>query len=363
MRPVIVNHRARSIPPLEDTFSSDDPRLPLALSILNRLRDAGIPIEERAGTDFEDGWEELFRTHAGLTAFDPQRSWVNIVNGESAGQIPLGDQGSITEALDLPTGDHSAVAFYGPRPETVGIGHSSMGVDIPYWRYESFRHHAGRFMTTAGFHPDDAQATDIESLDIVRSGERFFIKTTASKRLPATTGHLVREANPRHPDLTDERIEFDSMSWGWAEVNLEGQSDSLLVQQYVPMRYEYRFFVIDGRVVTGAGCIEEHTPFDIPADQAGGFDTRVREHRGQDSDVVDDPELVSTLVNFAVAVASDLDAEADEDELNAYTLDVALGPDDKPLVVELNPIDVAGFYACDPYAIASHFRQAFLEEQ
>lgn len=328
----------------------DGARHSAAKAVLRDLTSAGLIVEESGRADFEDGWEDAFRTHAGLVTFDPAHTWLRVINGGSdLGLIPLGDQRHHQSLESLQT-EYPEVNLYGPEPTTVSFGHSRMGVDIPYWDYGAFRHHARRFVTTAGFAPDDPAAADIRALGIVRSGERFFVKTTASKRLPATAASLV-----------DGRIEFDSWAWEWANVSMEGTAGSLLVQEFVPMRFEYRFFVIGARVVTGAGCIEEHTPFDRRAREQGRFDSRAREHRGP-SATIDDPELVARLRDFALEVASDLDAESGEGELDAYTLDVGLGPDDEPLVIELNPIDVAGFYASDPYEIASHYRHTFLEE-
>jgi hypothetical protein len=119
------------------------------------------------------------------------------------------------------------------------------------------------------------------------------------------------------------------------------------VQGFTPMRFEYRFFIVDGLPVTGAGCITAHTPANHRWEP---FDTRVQEHRGDPtSPVIEDGALVRRLTTFAASVAKQWMAE--RPELGTAVIDVALDEHDEPLVVEFNGILNAGLYASDPRAV------------
>lgn len=144
------------------------------------------------------------------------------------------------------------------------------------------------------------------------------------------------------PEVVRERLlaEMD-----WTYVRLEGQRDSLLAQEAIDMQWEYRLFVVDGTLVTGAGCIEEHTPLDRIAGVA--FDTRVRRHRGHlggtPSDIEDRPDLVHSLLDFGLEMA--------EEHGGTTVIDVALNAaTGTPVVVELNDLPNSGLYASDHWA-------------
>jgi hypothetical protein len=123
-----------------------------------------------------------------------------------------------------------------------------------------------------------------------------------------------------------------------------------MVQESVPMRFEYRVFVVGHVPVTGAGCVEERTPLD--RDPAEAFDPTVREHRGApDEPACARPQVRDTLVSFARLVAAELHREVPA--MRDYVLDVALDDGDRPLVVELNARENAGFFACDPWTVVA----------
>ncbi|WP_411839761.1 ATP-grasp domain-containing protein [Paracoccus sp. ME4] len=143
-----------------------------------------------------------------------------------------------------------------------------------------------------------------------------------------------------------------SMVLGKYEFDLErisGDRDNVLIQEVIPMTHETRFFVAGGEVVSGAGCIEEHTPLDREAGQ--GILPPVFELGRNEGERVRDEGVAERLVAFAREAAAMIVAE--EPELRNFVLDAAIGPDGASVLIELNPIVGAGLYANDPVAIAN----------
>lgn len=143
---------------------------------------------------------------------------------------------------------------------------------------------------------------------------------------------------------------FDRLDW--VAVRLEGGHDALLGQDMIDMRFEYRCFVVDGSVVSSAGCVEEHTPFDADPRSALGapFQTVLREHRGHLTDdenpAVDQPELAAHLLAFGRRVA--------REHGGTVVIDVAIDfTTGQPVVVELNELPNSGLYASDPWLVAT----------
>lgn len=120
----------------------------------------------------------------------------------------------------------------------------------------------------------------------------------------------------------------------------------LQVQEYIPMEFEYRMFVTNGVVRTGAGNVEYHTPLDNP--ERKQFFTQLERKRNSGEELSDEAELVSRYVKFGQAVADELATEGFLD----YTLDVAVNADTgEVVVIEMNSLTNSGLYACDPVLI------------
>lgn len=144
--------------------------------------------------------------------------------------------------------------------------------------------------------------------------------------------------------------EFDGTYNGWCAsdmfmLTLHSSAD-LLVQEYIPMEFEYRMFVTNGVVRTGAGNVEYHTPLDNP--ERKQFFTQLERKRNSGEELSDEAELVSRYVKFGQAVADELATEGFLD----YTLDVAVNADTgEVVVIEMNSLTNSGLYACDPVRI------------
>lgn len=147
---------------------------------------------------------------------------------------------------------------------------------------------------------------------------------------------------------------------GMTLIRREGDRGAFMVAAHVPMCHEYRIFVVDGVPVSGAGCIEEHTPLDrVPG--SGPFSTLTRADRRDDDEV---PEhrygTVRTMIEAARPIAAAL-AEAGAPHCvvdmavtdEAAVTDQAVGSaSQRPVLVEVNTIENAGLYASDPYTVA-----------
>ena len=219
----------------------------------------------------------------------------------------------------------------------------------PLLLHPTLRQHGGRWMAVAGYtdEPGELPADqDVVELALTRARkgiERLVVKFAASK-----TGLTVIDL---HPEMSREDVHdaLMSSSDGWELIRLAGRRRTLLVQDWIPMAYEYRLFVVDGRIITAAGCVEEHTPYSRP-DVDTRFDARLRERRGNqitaelDTPVVERPDLVTRFLLAGVPIAARFDG--------TVSIDLALDAErDEIVVVELNTLPNAGLYATDADAV------------
>jgi hypothetical protein len=148
------------------------------------------------------------------------------------------------------------------------------------------------------------------------------------------------------PTVVAKRL-MDAMDWDF--VRLSELKDSVFAQDRLPLEYEYRLFVVDGEVISGAGCVEEFTPLDRRA-TSGPFDVRVRRLRGhldqgEPSTLKTRLEIVSPLIRFGRKVA--------KEHGGTVVIDVAMDASTgKPVVIELNAMSNSGLYASDPWIVA-----------
>lgn len=212
-----------------------------------------------------------------------------------------------------------------------------------YPALQAFARHAGRTIAVVSHDEGDSPLVAAVHELFVRGEETVRVKVVARPKYG-----MYRVPRPATLALGAMR-EALWAECGYALEHLRRLPGAFLVQQEIPMRYEYRLFVVDGRPVTGAGCVDRHTPLDCRA----AFDTAVERERG-DGSVVQEPDIVATLVKFGATVASEVGVELPR--LSEYALDVALGPDDQPLVVELNGLRNSGLYASDPSLVIAALR-------
>lgn len=275
--------------------------------------------------DIEDFWEDLARTAAAIRAARElgtdfiDCSSQSAKNTWTAGQMPfrLGPVFVAEEASH--------------NPDTL--------IDHPI-----VNKHGGRFMRLAGYTDEPGElAADDDVVQIAHSRARAGVERVVIKMADSKKGIFTLDL---HPTITEQEISEQLLGdddFGWVFIRLAGREKTMLIQDWIPMACEYRLFVVDGQIITAAGCIEEFMPYSrLTVDQ--DTDLRLRRNRGnsviggQASDLVEDPETVDALLAFGAGVAEEFDG--------TIVIDVARNAEtDELIVVELNTLPNAGLYA------------------
>lgn len=307
------------------------PPSPVVARLLRRWEHVlGVAVPSSDG-DLEDFLEDAFRLDATLAALEPLDGVYVTTDGVRARYI-LGTE-------ERPVEQFPPWRVLGPTLRR----QAAHGTELAdrYSELTVFARHAGRAFVLCSHASEDADSELVAALVALSSSgcRRAVIKTTIPKYslvvvdLPVGLG-------------PDEARRLCSDVLGWALVHLDGVPKAFLVQAFVSIVDEYRLFVVGHEVVTGAGCVDEHTPLanDAP------FDPKLRSERAARSVVRVDRAARDALVEFGKTVAGELALELPE--LEEYVLDVAFA-EGAPAIVELNGLDNAGLYAADPYRLAS----------
>lgn len=283
--------------------------------------------------DYEEFVEQVFRLEAALDSFGARNTWL-VISLDTGTAVNAGT-GETRPAADL-----QHLPRYGVQPNRrhQEIDMEQARLASAYYRYEAFRSRAGRRVAVCGFGLEGAGA-ELGDVLAAWSGDgvrKVFLKSVEAKQfvfgadLPA--GFHAEQAG----SLMYRELDCNAM---W----LDGRPESIIAQEFVAMEYEYRVFVVGNTVTTAAGCIEEFTPLD---NQGYPFDHQLRRHRQEQTPVDAEPSIAGVLVNFARNAVDALTLEVPG--LTDYVIDVALGPDGNPLIVELNSLLNSGLYASRP---------------
>lgn len=371
----LINYRRRPVPvgrSLEDTFiEARQHDLSLLKTAQRDLQDLGVTVlADNDTTDIEGGIEDLLRTHAAVKHFPEDRSWIHDVITDQYHSLDHLDRKPAPEVL-------AHAIQYGPGKDSIMHNHAHIALPDNcdpadrYWEYHTIRQAMGRPVYTAGFHPDDQDARTVD--EAIKLVDAHTDPQQRDPRLPKTT--RVAFAKPvaaksmaatlvTHDQTQDTHglagLEFNHLSWKWAPIHLEGRADTVVIQPAIEMFHEYRIFVVNGRIVSGAGFIEQYTPFENPTltlhprDPAvQAFDPRTVEDRRPETPILRQEALVAAHHEFAQAVADELLTE--DATVHTYVMDVALNNKGEHIVVELNPLETSSFFASHPYVIAQAF--------
>jgi hypothetical protein len=306
------------------------------------------PVAEGGDGDYEDFWEQAARLEAAVSGLGRENIWLTLSTDREETAVHLGT------GERRPTAELGHLPKYGAQSSRRhrSVGQEQALLADAYWRYEAFRSRAGRRFEICGFSPEDG-GTDIRDVLAGFAADgvtKAFVKVNLNKyaTFPVDlegVGDFTSIGNVLDPDTV------------WSLIYLEGSRESLQVQEFVTMEYEYRIFVVDQQPVTGAGCIEEHTPLD---NNGNAFDTRLRRDRSEKSQVEPAPDIAGMLTGYARQAIEALAKEVPD--LKDYVIDVAMGAGLEPLVVELNPLLNSGLYASQPSrvteAMAAREREA-----
>jgi hypothetical protein len=287
------------------------------------------PVSADGDSDFEDFYEQAARLEAAIDAVGVAGLWVDVHDGHPR-HLGTGATRPYAEVANLPR--------FGSQPQQHDFV-PSLAVERmadSYATLTTFQTMAGRRIILAGVDAGGPEVTE-SLLDVaaLHPDGRVLVKVNRQK-------YGIYDFIVKPGSTLDEVFRSTPEDLDGALMHLEGWPDAFIVQEFMPMEYEYRMFVVDGVPVTGAGCVEEFTPLENSAP----FDTKVRRSRSAVSAVEDRPDVVARLLTFAVEAAATLLIE--KPELTHYALDVALDSAGNPLIVELNALLNSGLYASDP---------------
>lgn len=297
-----------------------------------------VPIDDYG--DFEDFFEQAVRLDAAVKSVSLPGIWLTINGSKEAKNL---ESGETQPAENFKNSPH-----YGLLSTQDFLFHSSPDavrdaqVD-KYWQWDTFQRFAGRDVISTGF-GSSIQGKDLmnEIFTLYKTGvERFFIKETKTK-----AGIWVIELAE---DLSYEEVyKIVDVELEWSLVRNEDREDCFLVQPHTSMRNEYRFFVVDNTLVTGAGCVEEFTPLNNQAQ----FDAQMREHRNWNHEpITSQLELLGKYRKFAENVVRHLKEE--KPEIGSYVLDIARSISGEPMIVEFNSLLNSGLYASQPARVVA----------
>jgi len=284
--------------------------------------------------DFEDWCENVVLLHEANARGIPVRIlppapqiWVST----SGWQTPISVPGAPVGAM---FGGWSTADYMSGLPVPISLaGQDTTAVDAASNYAESpvFLRHAGRRMIFVDATNEDLERALAEILGD-RSETVVFLK---SVRKEFSGIARITAGTTLHEQVFDQMDGLDLEI-----VHYEGDRRLLLVQDAVECGYEYRFFVVDGQLVTGAGCVEHHTPLD----NVEAFDAKMEPVRNR-SEVGAFPDMRDQHLAFAHAFVEEFAAEHGR-HLD-YCLDVAVDASGRTFVIELNPPLNCGRYASD----------------
>lgn len=206
---------------------------------------------------------------------------------------------------------------------------------LPYWHDPGFLVGISRFFEIADFETAEAH---VEALH--RSDLDAFVKAQDLK--------LMTKKVPRGQSLLQA---IGDMAYSFID-----RPEALMVQEFVEMKWEHRFVVIGGKIVTHSPALSSLTP---QARTQGIELTGGRRIFGDDvgdlhfatpslaEECVHDPDLTRRMIDHVEHVIA-WSAFAD------MIVDVCELHDGRIETIEFNPMIPGGFglYACDPLAIA-----------
>lgn len=207
---------------------------------------------------------------------------------------------------------------FGRNPSFQAHACNPVTARLDYWTDEAFLGHVGREFHAVPYE-DVASIAD----RMLSEGKSVFVKSSRQKHFKLTL---------KPGDSFADKI--GDMAYSFIDGPL------LLVQELVPVEYEYRFFIIDRNVVTGSANMQDLTPLDFPLAYGAVFKTPLT------ADPDRRPDVVEAFHELAGKIAAEMDTPH-------ACVDIAM-IDGKPSVVEFNPMQLGhlGLFACDVRALA-----------
>jgi hypothetical protein len=186
---------------------------------------------------------------------------------------------------------------------------------------------------------------------------RFVIKAT---RVKSGIAFLDFSENADYGDIARA---LDGADLGWAPYGHPSgrlmREDALLVQERIPIGYEYRFLIVNHELITGAGCVFENTPLDNEGEQ---FHPTVARDYHEQNDIIDhwDESIHGKLLNCAKQIVEA--TRQLEPDVHSYCVDVGINLDTgQPVMIERNPLSNAGLYASNFSLVAGAIHRTATE--
>lgn len=271
--------------------------------------------------DYEDYFEDAMRLKAGVDVFGPGRTWYIL---------PPNDHFSIRDkALNL---ENRKVSLLTEITDSILIG-ASLQIENrllsnkvnKYMFSGTFQKYCGRKQVVAGVTDNVGEVLQEAELT-----GKLFVKGIQSKSGIWRTSY--------QEDMKSALIDV----MDWAGIRLEGLEHTLLIQEDVEMTHEMRCFVVNGKIVTSAGCIELHTPFNNQ-EQFNPYFEKVRNA----SPVTKNTDVRDQLLEFGEQVVKDF---IREQKIKNFVLDLCL-INGSPAVVEFNDLASSGLYGSQPHRV------------
>jgi len=208
-----------------------------------------------------------------------------------------------------------------------------------WYEQRAFRDAAGRWIGVFDIPAEDGcgigAANSLPSALSVyaRDADRdVFLKVVSHAKYGCWKVHIPRGTSPKNVwDIILGELEY-------TVVHLAGSPRAILASAWTDLRYEYRLIVIDGQVVAGAGCIDAMDPYfavETP------FDPQMETYRNC-GEIARLPALAQSYAAFGYELAAR--AVREQATMRHYTLDLALNPQGRIVVVECNPTLNFGLY-------------------
>lgn len=294
------------------------------------------PESKPAVRDFED-WAEnatylVAAKDLGIDLVDAERP---------SGAFVSASRRSIMESQEGPpgffyTGISDAVAIQEIKPPTRLLlqRHADLEASMEYYRTPEFVELAGRDL-----HPAFAEPSEINRIvrDMIPGEGEFFMKTIDKQ----FAGKVQIEAGVEPWDAICQR--FEGIEWD--PITKEGDRlPAYLIQPAFEPSFEYRLFMVDGKVATSAGCVELFTPID----NEKPFDAKMERIRNGGELLMAD-KLVEQFVERANQFGADWKDKGTSPRV--YGLDLCVDAKTNEIRgIEINPAMNLGRYASDTHA-------------
>lgn len=303
----------------------------------------GLSIGVNPRADHEDWTEAALQLREVLRAgIETEITWPSgrerrsaLISGEACADAVLGA---------VPASDEVRDDLCWPLPQNRAA--------VRYAQTDTFRRHAGRRVVVCDMPGDPAPrgaAAPRDPLSLTEALTRFEGRRAVVKQVLPIKAMPLRFLGviPEGGAAKAAREVFADDPYH--PIRFEGEPGALLVQEEVRMSFETRYFIVDGVPVSGAGCVEAHTPLNRYPALVRGVTHCVFEETRNDGRTVEAPEIGERLEAFVRRMAADLAAE--KPNLTHVVMDVALSCRGEPILVEMNPYQNSGLYANDPAAV------------